>query len=74
MTTYSYNVSMTGFESVSGIHTSTRSHDAEVAAIKHFLAANNMDDYDGNMSELIRFYAPDVRIASDAQLARWNAV
>lgn len=69
MKTFAYTVSMLGFTTVSGTHAATRTHDAEVAAVKHFLDENEIETNDDpehegfqSMSDLIRFYAPGTTI------------
>jgi hypothetical protein len=63
---YSYTVSMLGYEDVKGTHEATRSHDAEMAGLKHFMAHNAIEKgEDETWSELIRFYAPEVTVSRE---------
>jgi hypothetical protein len=71
-TTYFYSVSMLGFIPVQGIHSATRSHDAEMEAVKHFMAENDIEKGDEKWSELIRFYAPAVSIATVKQKSEFS--
>jgi hypothetical protein len=61
---YHYSVEMFGFTSVTGEHRATRSHDAEMEAVKHFMRENDIPkDEDDKWHDLIRFYAPKVEFA-----------
>lgn len=63
MITYLYKVEMLGFIPVTGECKSSRSHDAEIMAIKHFMEVNDIEKGEGDKwSELIQFYAPYIKV------------